>query len=158
MRGRGCKGGTRADDDMQVGVVGGQGAEIGQVLTKKADTEHACPLPLLSPLLPPLLLPLPPSPTTTALMPLPLLPQQLLLLLLYRCCCCCSTAAAAAALPLLPLPLSRCFSRFSCCRRCHSRDPVVQPLHSFVLPWFCLRSAIVVLTPIAPCSPLFHLC
>ena len=34
MRGRGCKGGTWADDDMQVGVVGGQGAEIGQVLTQ----------------------------------------------------------------------------------------------------------------------------
>ena len=97
MRGRGCKGGTRADDDMQVGVVGGQGAEIGQVLTKKADTEHACPLPLLSPLLPPLLLPLPPSPTTTALMPLPLLPQQLLLLLLYRCCRCHSPAASPAS-------------------------------------------------------------
>ena len=34
MRGRGCKGGMWADDDMQVGVVGGQGAEIGQVLTQ----------------------------------------------------------------------------------------------------------------------------
>jgi len=80
MRGRGCKGGTWADDDMQVGVVGGQGAEIGQILTQKGRYRARLPaatavaivtmaavvaaaaaatLPLLLPLLllPPLLLP-----------------------------------------------------------------------------------------------------